>query len=325
MAHLTQEQRYTISVMIKQNHSRTMIAQAIGKCRTVVWRELKRNSDKRNGEYRYDLAQRKYEQRMRDKPKYIKFTGELKEKTLDLLKDDLSPEQIHGRLKSRGKETVSSETIYTHVWDDKAKGGKLYLHLRCQGRKYRKRGNLKDSRGIIKNRVSIDKRPKSVENKNRFGDLEGDLIIGKNHKQAIVTINDRSSGILRMGKVESKDATQVREVIESLLEGWLPYDVRTLTLDNGKEFAEHELITENIGIDVYFANPYSPWERGANENLNGLVRQYLPKGADFSKISHDDIEEIEAKLNNRPRKRYNFDTPIERMEKLLFNNVAFAT
>ena len=128
-----------------------------------------------------------------------------------------------------------------------------------------------------------------------------------------------------MGKVKSKDATQVKEVIVSLLRDWLPYDVRTLTLDNGKEFAEHELITKNTGIDVYFAHPYSSWQRGANENLNGLIRQYLPKGTDFSKISDSDIEEIEAKLNNRPRKRYNFDTPIERMEKLLFNKVAFAT
>jgi len=118
-----------------------------------------------------------------------------------------------------------------------------------------------------------------------------------------------------MGRVKIKDATQVKKVIVSLLEDWLPYDVRTLTLDNGKEFAEHELITENTGVDVYFAHPYSPWQRGANENLNGLIRQYLPKGTDFSKISDSDIEEIEAKLNNRPRKRYNFDTPIERMEK----------
>lgn len=325
MSHLTREQRYTISVMLNKKHSRTEIAETIGKCRTVVWRELKRNSDERSGKYCHDLAQRKYEKRMKNKPKYIKFTGELKETTLNLLKEDLSPEQIQGRLKSRGKETVSHETIYNCVWDDKANGGELYLHLRNQGRRYRKRGDLKDSRGIIKNRVSIDKRPKSVENKNRFGDLEGDLIIGKNHKQAIVTLNDRSSGTLRMGKVESKDATQVRKVIVSLLEDWLPYDVRTLTLDNGKEFAEHELITENTGVDVYFANPYSPWERGANENLNGLIRQYIPKGTDLTKISDSYIEEIEAKLNSRPRKRYNFDTPVERMEKLLFNNVEFAT
>jgi len=325
MAHLTQEQRYTISVMIKQNHSQAEIARTIGKCKSVISRELKRNCDLRSGEYRYDLAQRKYQKRMKNKPKFIKFTGELKEKTLDLLENDLSPEQINGRLKSRGKETVSPETIYTHVWEDKAKGGKLYLHLRCQGRKYRKRGDSKDSRGIIKNRVSIDKRPESVEKKNRFGDLEGDLIIGKNHKQAIVTINDRSSGTLRMGRVESKDATQVRKVIVSLLEDWLPYDLRTLTLDNGKEFAEHEKMTEQTGVDVYFANPYSPWERGANENLNGLIRQYLPKGSDFSKVTDQKIKEIEGKLNNRPRKRYNFDTPIERMDKLLFNKVAFAT
>src|SRR5699024_7031086 len=152
-------------------------------------------------------------------------------------------------------------------------------------------------------------RPESVEKKNRFGDSEGALIIGKNHQQAIVTINDRSAGVLRTAKAQSKDATQVKEVSVSLLKDWRPDAVRTLTLDNGKEFDEHELITKNTGIDVYFAHPYSSWQRGANENLNGLIRQYLPKGTDFSKISDSDIEEIEAKLNNRPRKRYNFDTP----------------
>lgn len=131
--------------------------------------------------------------------------------------------------------------------------------------------------------------------------------------------------MLRMGKVESKDASKVGKVINSLLEEWLPFNVRTLTLDNGKEFAEHEKVSEITGIDIYFAHPYSPWQRGANENLNGLIRQYLPKGTDFSKITKERIKEIEAKLNNRPRKRYNFDTPIERMEKLLFNKVAFAT
>jgi len=130
--------------------------------------------------------------------------------------------------------------------------------------------------------VSIEQRPESVEKRNKFGDLEGDLIIGKNHHQAIVTINDRSTGMLKMGKVKSKDAEEVKEVIVSLLDDWTPFDTRTLTLDNGKEFAEHEAISEITGIDVYFAHPYSPWERGSNENLNGLVRQYLPKGTDFT-------------------------------------------
>src|SRR5690625_1943667 len=325
MAHLTQEQRYTISVMIANDYSQTQIAHAIGKCKSVVSRELKRNCDKRSGEYRLELAQRKYEERMANKPKHIRFTEAIKTATITLLKEDYSPEQIEGYLKKIGEPTVSHETIYQHIWNDKKQGGKLYNHLRRKGRRYRKRGNQKDSRGIIKNRVSIDRRPKSVEKKNEFGDLEGDLIVGKNHNQAIVTINDRSTGMLRMGKVESKDASKVGKVINSLLEEWLPFNVRTLTLDNGKEFAEHEKVSEITGIDIFFAHPYSPWQRGANENLNGLIRQYLPKGTDFSKITKERIKEIEAKLNNRPRKRYNFDNPIERMEKLLFNKVAFET
>lgn len=325
MAHLTQEQRYTISVLIAKNHTQMYIAEVIGKDKATVSRELKRNCDQRNGEYRLDLAQRKYEERLSNKPKSTRFTEDIKSDVIELLEEGYSPEQICGRLKKLGKRTVSYETIYQFVWENKKKGGDLYTQLRHQGRRYRKRGSEKDSRGIIKNRVSIEQRPESVEKRNKFGDLEGDLIIGKNHNQAIVTINDRSTGMLRMGKVKSKEAEEVKDVIVSLLDDWMPFDMRTLTLDNGKEFAEHEAISEMTGIDVYFAHPYSPWERGSNENLNGLVRQYLPKGTDFTQITDQRIKEIETKLNNRPRKRYNFDSPLERMEKLLFNNVAFET
>jgi IS30 family transposase len=186
MGHITEKQRYTISSMLESGYSQKAIAKVIGKDKSVISRELSRNSDKRNNEYSVDLAQRKYFKRQKEKPKNIKFTQAVQDNVEKLLLEDYSPEQIVGTLKKEGKATVSIERIYQHIWKDKASKGELHLHLRRQGRKYSKRGSLKKSRGIIKDRVAIDKRPKEVDLKERFGDLEVDLIIGKNHKQAII-------------------------------------------------------------------------------------------------------------------------------------------
>ena len=325
MAHITQEQRYTICCMLKQGYKQVEIALAIGKDKTVVSKEIKRNSDKRNGVYKYELAQKKYTIRQKEKPKRKRFTKEIQQAIELLLRDDYSPEQVVGTLKKKGEATVSIECIYQHIWKDKKHHGDLHTHLRRQGRKYRKRGASKDSRGVIKGRISIDKRPIVVEKRARFGDLEVDLIIGKNHNQAILTINDRTSGLLKMKKIASKQAGVVTEAITELLEDWKPY-LHTITADNGKEFAGHQKVAESLNIDYFFANPYCSWERGSNENLNGLIRQYFKKGSDFTNITEKRIKEVETKLNNRPRKRYNYENPIFVMEQLLFNQkVAFVT
>ncbi len=320
MSHLTEKQRYTIETMYTNGYTQSAIAQAIGKDRSVIHRELKRNCDKRSGNYRSDLAQRKYAFRQKTKNKHKRFTDKVREQSETLLKEDFSPEQVVGILKKEGKKTVSIERLYQHIWADKKHGGVLYTHLRRNGRKYRKRGNSKDNRGIIKDRVDIDKRPNIVEERSRFGDLEADLIIGKNHKQAIVTINDRASGMLKMRKVEAKQTEQVCKAIVEELQDWIPY-IHTITVDNGKEFAMHKLIAEELNIDCYFAKPYHSWQRGSNENLNGLIRQYFRKSSDFTEITQERIKEIENKLNNRPRKRFNYETPIFVMEKLLFNQM----
>lgn len=319
MGHLTNEQRYTISCMKRKNYTQKSIAEAIGKDKSVVSRELKRNSDKRNGVYKYELAISKTKKRKKEKARHIKFTPTLQKVIEDLIREDYSPEQVVGLLKKKAKESVSIERIYQHIWADKKKGGTLYTHLRNQGRRYRKRGGHKDSRGIIKDRVSIEKRPLIVEERSRFGDLEVDLIIGENHKQAIVTVNDRASGVLKMKKVVSKEAKVVSQAINELLEEWSPF-LYTITSDNGKEFAEHKLVASQQGIDYYFAHPYHSWERGSNENLNGLVRQYIKKGSSFLNLTDDYIKSIETKINNRPRKRFNYETPIFVMNKLLFND-----
>ena len=304
--------------MLKQGYNKSEIARAITKDKSVVFNEIKRNSDNRSGIYDDDLANRKAAKRQKEKAKNIRFTRFIQDEIELLLRADYSPEQVVGTLKKQEKETVSVERIYQHIWEDKKNKGDLHTHLRRQGRKYRKRGSSKDTRGIIKNRISIDQRNKIVEKRSRFGDLEVDLIIGKNHNQAILTVNDRASGMLKMKKVASKEATVVTKAINEILEDWKPY-LRTITADNGKEFAGHEQVAENLEIDYFFAHPYHSWERGSNENLNGLIRQYFTKGSDFTEITNKRVKEIETKLNNRPRKRYNYENPIFVMNQLLFN------
>lgn len=318
MAHLTLEQRYTISCMLQQGKNQSKIAASIAKDKSVISREIMRNKDQRSGVYSHGLANRKYVQRQKEKPKKKRFTPQVRHHVEVLLNEDYSPEQIVGTSKKDGINCVSHERIYQHIWEDKKSKGDLHTHLRRKGRKYRKRGAAKDSREIIKDRVCIDHRPSVVEKRSRFGDLETDLIIGQNQEKAIVTINDRVSGMLKMKKVETKQATEVSNAINELLDEWSPF-LHTITSDNGKEFALHQQVAETLNIDYYFAHPYHSWERGSNENLNGLIRQYIPKKSDFSLLDDQQIKDIETKLNNRPRKRHKYESPIFVMNQLLFN------
>ena len=323
MGQITLEQRYEIAALKKLGKSNVYISEQIGKDKSTIGRELKRNCDNRDGTYRTKLAEQKCRERHRKKPKKVRFTQDVKVIVNKYIREDYSPEQITGFCRKVGIECVSPETIYLHIWADKDAGGDLYKHLRRRGRKNKKRGNYLAGRGFIKDRVGIEKRPSNVELKKTFGDLEADTIVGKNHKGALVTINDRASGMLKMKRTATREAKEVSAAINELLEDWLPY-IRTITSDNGKEFAEHKEVASTCQLDFYFANPYCSWERGANENLNGLVRQYFPKKTNFSNITDEQVERIEKKLNNRPRKRFNFETPLEVMDKLLFNSeVAF--
>ena len=318
MPHLTTEQRYAISCMLQQGKSQSEIAVSIAKDKSVISREIVRNKDQRSGVYRHDLTHRKYAQRQKRKPKKKRFTLQIQSHVETLLKEDYSPEQIVGISRKDGIDCVSHERIYQHIWKDKKHQGELHTHLRRKGRKYRKRGATKDSRGIIKDRVSIDRRPSVVEERSRFGDIEVDLVIGKNQKGAIVTSNDRASGMLKMKKVETKQASEVADAINELLEEWRPF-LHTITSDNGKEFAWPQQVANTLSIDYYFAHPYHAWERGSNENLNGLIRQYIPKKSDFSMLNEQQIKDIETKINNRPRKRHKYETPTLVMNQLLCN------
>jgi len=316
MGHITVEQRYTISAMLDGGYSQSEISRVINKDKSVVSREISRNRDQRNGEYRADLAERKARTRQKEKVRPVFFTAEIESKVEELIREDYSPEQVVGFMKKKGLPVVSHERIYQHIWQDKKEGGSLYTHLRRHGRRYRKRGNKKDTRGLIKNRIGIEKRPKIVDRRVRIGDLEVDTIIGKNHKGAIVTINDRVSGVLKMKKVERRTKEAVGTAVIEMLKAWMWF-IKTITGDNGKEFSDHEKIAEYLNIKFYFARPYHSWERGSNENLNGLIRQYIPKKSDFSTIDDEFIKSIEIKLNDRPRKRLDFETPKNKMNQLL--------
>jgi IS30 family transposase len=323
MRHFTVEQRYKLEVLLQQNISIKQISIELKKHISSIYREIKRNSDERNSVYKGNLAIRKCSKRHQIKIKNQCFTGEIKRYVTKLLLEDLSPEQIVGRALNDNVTCVSVETIYKLIWDDKKQVGTLYTHLRNQGKMYRKRGASKDKRGQIVGRIGIENRPAEVEEKQRFGDLEIDLVIGKNHKGALLTINDRTTGMLQMKKIESKDAEIVKEATIELLKNWKPF-LKTITSDNGKEFAKHQSIAQALEINYYFANPYCSWERGANENLNGLVRQYFPKGSNFSLITAEQVEIVVEKLNNRPRKRHQFNSPKEVYLQKLNNNQAFA-
>jgi len=325
MKHITREQRYTISEMKQHGFKQVEIAMVIGKDKSVISRELRRNCDKRNGSYNFDLAQRKYDQRQETKPKKNRFTEEVKQLVDGMLLNDYSPEQIAGRAKLNGNQCVSHERIYQYVWQDKKKGGNLHFHLRHKGRKYRKRGAAKDKRGIIKNRVDIEERPKIVDEKIRFGDCEIDTVIGKNHKGALLTINDRVTSLVWISLLSGKEAEPLtQKTIEVLLP--IKNMLNTITADNGKEFAFHQKIAEALNVGVYFAKPYHSWERGANENTNGLIRQYFPKGTSFENITNEQVTYVQNKLNNRPRKKLGFLSPneffISNFEK---SKVAFVT
>lgn len=323
MSHLTREQRYTISVMIKSGHSQKEISLALNKDKSVISRELKRNCDQRTGIYNFPLAVRKCAARHRSKPKHIKLTDPLRNRITCYLEQKWSPEQIVGVFVKYGWVCVSHERIYQMIWKDKKQGGDLHKHLRSKGKPYRKRGCLKDSRGRIPNRRDISERPEIVEKRERFGDFEIDTIIGKNHQKAIVTINDRATGLLRMGKVPLRDSESVAQKAIELLSP-IKHLVHTITADNGSEFALHQTIAKRLSTDFYFAKPYRSWERGSNENLNRLVRQYIPKGTDFDTITDDDITWIEFQINSRPRKRFDYQSPYTIFkQKLEHSQVAF--
>ena len=310
MKHLTQVQRYQIEGYIKSGYSNSKIAQRLSVHKSSISREIRRNSLNResyDGKRANDFYQRGKRKAGAQKKK---AHGDLKEKVEGLIRQEYSPEQITGRLRLQGESSLSHSCIYRLIWEDKAVGGDLHTYLRHRRKRSRKHYGKADNRGCIINRVSIDQRPQVVDYKERIGDWEGDTIIGKNHKGAIVTLTERKSNFQLMKKVDSKHAEGVtKAIIQLLKEAKIP--VETITFDNGKEFAKHERIAKALNADVYFAHPYSSWERGLNEYQNKLIRQYIPKKTVFKNVSPQQVRKIQNKLNTRPRKGLGFLTPEE--------------
>ncbi len=309
---LTSEQRYTISVLLSKGLKKKEIAEAIGVSNSTITRELQRNSSKR-GVYKWEIAQKQAEKRSKRTPGNRAISKAIWSSVKHYLVDkQWSPEQISGYLAKDGIK-ISHETIYAWIREDKRNRGTLYKHLRHR-LKHRKK-YVGAGRSCIINRKSIHERPAEADGK-RFGDLEMDTIVGPNNQQAIVTLVDRNTNMLFMKKLKyGKDAKNLALTVIEMLKP-IKKKLKTITTDNGKEFSAHEIISEALGVDVFFTDPYSSWQKGAIENANGLIRQYIPKKVSFNDYDDKDIKDIEEKINRRPRKKLGFETPIERFSKI---------
>ena len=310
--HLTEEERYQIDDLRREGFSQRKIAKALRRSPSTLSRELNRNTGERG--WRPRQAQLKAEER-------LTVRGEANVKRASdaaweyakkhLQEDQWSPEQIAGRLELEGLETISHETIYQRILDDKNAGGTLHTHLRCKKKRKKRYGSARPARNIIPNRVDIDERPAIVDNRERIGDWEGDTIIGAHDGGAVIaSMVERKSRFTCLAKSKNKTTNAVTASINKRM---LPLAdlISTITLDNGTEFSFHEIMSETLDADIYFAKPYHSWERGLNENTNGLVRQYYPKKFSFDKISDDELRHVEDKINNRPRKCLGYRTPFE--------------
>ena len=310
---LTSGERYALSALRKQGYCNAAIARALGRHRSTIGRELRRNTRK-DGGYRPSTADQKTRGRRARSRRNEQFTPGDWVLVVFYLKQLWSPEQISGTLKMKGLLGISHETIYRYVWDDRARGGTLYRYLR-QALKKRRKGYAKyDSRGRLAGKRPISERPAGAENRSRVGHFEGDTVIGSSDKHCVLTLVDRKTGYTMIGKLESRTVKAVNRRAIGLLRG-SRRRVRTVTLDNGTEFHGHKKIEAATAARFYFAAPYHSWERGTSENTNGLIRQYLPKRTSMAGITQRDCTRIAKKLNRRPRKRLGFRTPEECYEQ----------
>lgn len=309
---LTEDERYQIYEDKFMGLSHRQIAIKLNRHHSTISREIERNKGLRG--YRPRQAHQLAQKRHLLKPKHIKMTADVQRLIAKHIKKDWSPEQIQGRLRQEGSAMVCHSTIYRFIRDDKTAGGQLYKHLR-HPKPYKKRTGKPEARGQIIGRISIDERPDIVDRKVRLGDWEADTVIGKGHRGVLVTLAERVSKKTLIARVQSKHAKGVTAAIVQLLKPEKSH-LYTITFDNGKEFAYHEKISKALEVDGYFAHPYHSWERGLNENHNGLIRQYLPKGMPLDQVTDKEIRAIQNKLNNRPRKTLDYKTPNEVYEEM---------
>lgn len=312
---LTLCERESIAQMKYAGRSPEKIGRAMGRAPSTIRREIKRNTSEkgyRPSEAQQQAQQRRYQRHLERKLDCLDLQDEVRKG----MSRNWSPETIAGRLKKESPKNtelhVSYQTIYRWIWSSAERISQLKCYLR-HGR-YRKRGLEK--RCVLKNRISISERPTSVDDRSRLGDWEGDTIVGKNHSGFIMTMVERKTGFLIARRMRDKRSTTLNRAAIAGFTSIPDSALRTLTLDNGTEFAKHELLSCQLKMPIYFADPYSSWQRGTNENTNGLLRQYVPKGTDILTVSPTALAFYVDQINNRPRKRLRFKTPNEAFQKL---------
>lgn len=303
---LTEVERYQIKALLEADKSLSEISRILKRDKSTISRELKRNMGLRG--YRPKQAQKLASSRKQNHVRQ-RISNQLWDEVERLISEDWSPEQVAWRLYDEQGLCISHEWIYQYIYRDKLSGGELHTHLRCR-QKRRKRYGKYDKRGKIVDRVGIEERPAIVELNSRPGDWEGDTVEGAKHQGYLLTLVERRAKLLVARHLPHKKAEATSEAMTEALNG---HEVKTITLDNGKEFANHKKVAANTKAQVYFADPYSSWQRGLNENTNGLLRQYFPKGMELKNIDFKQLEDAINKLNNRPRKSLEWKTPEERM------------
>ncbi len=306
--HVSRDERSQIRLLKAMRYSVRAIAKQLKRHRSTISREIKRNSGGRRSYNTKQADKKATKRRSAASRKAKKMSPALNEKIIKGIKEKWFPVQLSGRLKSSGT-SISYESIYKFIREDKESGGELYKQLRHRGKRYKKRLNGKKAgRGCIPNRVDISKRPKIVEEKLRIGDWEANTIIGARNQGAIFSTIDRHSKFVVLERLEGKCAA---EVIRAIKKGMVGLLAHTMTFDNGKEFSQHEEIALILNASCYFAKQYHSWKRGLNEHTNGLVRQYLSKRRNLKGVTEEELASIEACLNHRPRKALGFQTPYE--------------
>jgi IS30 family transposase len=306
---LSTEERYDIAAMRRQGLEVAEMAEHLGRHRSTLYREVKRNQSAHDGRYRASHSVEKASGRQRRSRRNWRYGPAEFGPIETLIRKGFSPEQIVGRRKLEGQAVMSHETIYRWIWTDQRGGGSLWRHLRGARKQRRKRYGRYDSRGRLAGKKPIEQRPAVVASRGRIGDWELDTVHGRG-TACVVTVVERKTGLVRIGPIQraTKELTLARTV--KLLWAERPR-VKTITADNGTEFHNYRELETSLDTEVYFATPHHAWERGTNENTNGLIRQYLPKGTNLSQISQRQCDRIAERLNNRPRLRLGFRTPNE--------------
>ena len=306
---LTPEERYMLAALRRQGLNQSEIARALGRHRSTVCRELRRNSTRADGRYRAFTAQERTNGRRSRSRRNSRFRAEDLALVDGLLRRQWSPEQVAGYLRLTGRLLISHEAIYRHVWRDKREGGLLYTHLRGARKRRRKRYGAYDSRGRLAGKRLISERPAEVETRGNVGHWEADTVAGSGTRDCVVTLVERKTGLVFIGKLSDRTAEGLSRRAISLMRRGGRFE--TVTADNGTEFHDYQRVERLTGAAFYFARPYHSWERGSNENANGLLRQYLPKGVSMAGLTQHQCNAIALKLNTRPRKRLGFKTPLE--------------